>query len=353
MRKLYVFLLVSVLFSTAMHANRNIEWNLAMDWKSTDTPIASTSFKMARLVKEMTNERFIIKIDGREKHNTTSSILELVQKETYQIGHTNSVKYKNLDLNAIWFTGTPLGMTTKEQNTWFYYGNGQKLMSKVYDKLNVLSFPGGDLGTLNGGWFNKEIHTIEDFKNLKINAQGMSGEILMMYGVKLKKYALPELKEAFKKDELNVIRGTSPSIDIKMGYHKIAPYFYTSWDRPASQMQFLVNKKAFQKLPQNYQKVLLTAMKMASFELYYENFYANSKAWAKILNDYPNIQVKELPPMVLEKLNIAKKLIFEQYSKENPLFKEIYEDQKKFLKQIRNWSIQEENRYLNTTSQLN
>jgi len=353
MRKLYGFVLTSILFSTATYANKNIEWNLAMDWKTTLTPIASTSFKMARLVKEMTNERFIIKINGREKHNSQSSILELVQNANYEMGHTNSAKYKNIDINTIWFTGTPLGMTTKEQNTWFYYGNGQKLMTKVYDKFKVLSFPGGDLGTLNGGWFNKKIHTIKDLKGLQITDQGISSEILMMYGVKLKNIASTDLEEAFKKNELNVINGTSPSIDIKMGYHKFSPYFYTSWDRPASQMQFLVNKKAFQELPENYKKVLLTAMKTASLELYYENFYLNAKAWEKILHDYPNIQIKNLPPEVLKKLHKAKKLIFQQYSKENKLFKEIYEDQKKFLKQIRNWSLQEEKNYLNTTNHLN
>jgi len=353
MRKIYLCLLTSIIFSSSIYANKNVQWHLAMDWKTTHTSIASTSFRVAQLVKEMSNERFIIKIDGREKHNSESSILHLVQKNSYQMGHTNSQQYKNLDINAIWFTSTPLGMTTKEPNVWFYYGNGQKFMNKVYDKFDVLSFPGGDLGPLNGGWFNKKITSIEDFKNLKITGDGIENELLMMHGVIVKKIPLNQIKDRFIKGDLNVINGTSPSIDIKMGYHKIAPYYYTSWDRPASQTQFIVNKKEFEKLSKSYQSILQTAIKMASFELYYENFYANSKGWAKILHHYPNIKVNKFPASVIRELRKTKKIVFEQYSKENKLFHEIYQDQKKFLKNIRKWSTLEEYQYLKTLEEIN
>ena len=348
MHAFYRFLLIGIFFSSSLYGNKNIEWHLAMDWKTTDTPLASTSFKMAQLVKEMTNERFIIKIDGREKHASESSILDLVKDANYEMGHTHSSKYRDLDINTIWFESTPLGMTTKEQNTWFYHGNGQKFMSAVYDKFGVLSFPGGDLGSLNGGWSNKEINNILDFKNIIINSQGIENEVLMTHGAIIKDIPLNKIQESFQKNELNIITGTSPSIDMKMGYHKIAPYFYTSWDRPASQTQFIINKKAFENLPKNYQKILQSAMKISSTELYYENFYKNATAWAKITNEFPHIKVKKLPIQVITELSKTKKMLFEHYALENPLFKEIYLDQQNFLKNIRKWSTLEENRYLNT-----
>ena len=110
----------------------------------------------------------------------------MVQENEYQIAHTNSSQWKDQDINTIWFSGIPLGMTMKEQYTWFYYGGGQNYMSKVYDKFNLIAFPGGDLGTQMGGWFKKEINNISDFNGLKYNTKGITSEILSMHKVNIK-----------------------------------------------------------------------------------------------------------------------------------------------------------------------
>jgi TRAP-type mannitol/chloroaromatic compound transport system substrate-binding protein len=348
--KLLLAFFTTLLFATTIYAGKNVEWKLAMQWNSTSTVISSPSFKMAQMVNELSDGRFIIKVNGKEKHDSKKSIFELIQNDNYQIGHTNSSNWKDIDINTLWFTGVPFGMTTKEQYAWFYYGGGKEYMSKVYDQYNLLTFPAGDLGTLMGGWYKKEINTISDLQGLKINKDGITSEILSMYGVTLKNIPLSKTVDSFKKGDLDVIIGSSPSIDIKRGFHKVAPFYYTAWDKPASQMQFLVNKQAFNELSKQYQTILTIAMKTAAYDLYYKNFYLSSKAWEKIQKDYPKIQVKSFPTNVIEKMKKTTSLIFEHYSKENKLFKEIYENQKQFQKKVRDWSIQEEFSYLKITS---
>ena len=352
MIKLFIFLFSIVLFSSQLFAKKDIEWKLALNWNTTLAPLSSPSFKIARIVKEMSDGNFIIKIDGLEKHQSSNKLLNMVQKDEYQIAHTNSAQWKEQDINTIWFSGIPLGMTTKEQYTWFYYGGGEQFMSKVYDKFNLLTFPGGDLGTQMGGWFKKEIHTISDFDGLNINTKGITSEILSMYKVNIKNIPRSKINDAFLNGELDMINGTSPSMDTKMGYHKIAPFYYTSWNKPASQTQFMINKAAFEKLPHQYKIILKNAIKVASYDLYYENFYASLQAWQKIKKEYPNIKIKTLPKNVLQNLKNSKKLIFEQYSKENELFKEIYNSQKIFIKKSREWSQLEEFSYIKTMNEL-
>lgn len=337
MKKIYILLLFSFLYTTSSFANRNIEWNLAMQWKTTYTPVASASFKMAQLVKEMSNERFIIRINGQERHNSKDTILDLVKSNQYQMGHTTTTLYKDLDINTIWFTTTAFGMTAKEQNTWFYQGNGQKYMEKVFDKYGVLAFPAGNLEEIGAGWFNKEIKSIDDLKGLKVlsNTPGLANEILLMHGVVLKDIPQNEIQDAFVNREINVMNGASGRIDMKMEYYKIAPYYYKSWNQPSWGTQFLVNKEAYEKLPKNYQIILKTAMQIASDELYYENIYTSANSWKKMLKDYPNIQIKTLPKDVLTTLEKTKKIIFTQYGKQDKLFKEIYQDQENFLKIMR------------------
>jgi len=352
MSKIFILLFSCSLLSIKLFANKDVEWKLGLEWKSTLTPLSSPSHKIAQMVRDMSNGKFIIKIDGAEKHQSSNNLLEMVQDNQYNIIHTNSKKWKDKDINTIWFSGIPLGMTRKEQYSWFYYGDGQKYMSAVYDKFNLLAFPGGDLGTQMGGWFKKEILNSSDFRGLNVNTQGITNEILSMYDVNHKNITSSKINEAFLNNELDIISGTSPSMDIKMGFHKVAPFYYTSWNKPASQTQFLINKSAYKKLPLQYQTILKTAIKTASHELYYENFYESLRAWEKIKTDFPNIQIKTLPKNVLEDLKKSKHLIFQQYSKENKLFQEIYNNQKAFISKARKWSHLEEYSYLKSLNEL-
>lgn len=347
--RFFLFFILFI-FSSSLTANTSVQWNLALNWTSTLSPLSSPSFKMAEMVKEMTNGRFIIKIDGYEKLDPQTNLLSMIQDSNYEMVHTSSEKWQEIELNTIWFTSVPFGMTATEQYTWFYYGNGQKYMNTVYDKLNILSYPGGNLGPLMGGWFKNEIKNINDFKNLQINAQGITADILLAHDVIIKNIPSTEIKKEYQNNNLDVIKGTSPSIDTKFGYHKLTPYFYTSWDKPSYQMQFLVNKKAFNALPKNYQAILKVAMKTAAHDVYYENFDAASKAWEKIQKEYPYIQVKSLPKDVLKKLKQSKEFLFQSHAKENKLFQEIYQDQNEFLKRVRKWTKLQEYRYIQTTT---
>jgi len=136
-------------------------------------------------------------------------------------------------------------------------------------------------------------------------------------------------------------------MDIKMGFHKVAPYYYTGWHEPASEMQFLVNKKAFDKLPKKYQSILITAMKAAAFDMYVENFAASVDAWDKMKKDFPNIKVKHFPKEVVASMKKAADEVYAKYAAENPKFKEIYEDYTAYMKKARAWSQMMQGGYLN------
>ena len=41
------------------------------------------------------------------------------------------------------FTTMPFGMTTSEQDAWYYYGGGEALAKEVFDKHGVNQYQGG------------------------------------------------------------------------------------------------------------------------------------------------------------------------------------------------------------------
>ena len=350
--KLMLLSCATIMFSTSLHAEKKVKWKLAMTWPSTLTPLGSPTHRVAKLVDEMSGGNFTIIVHGKEKHKAPLGILDMVKNKQYEIGHSGSYYCKGKDINTIWFTTVPFGMTMKEQYAWFYYGDGIKYMNKVYDKFKILNFPGGNTGVQMGGWFRKEIKTVADLKGIKMRIPGLEGEVMAKLGVNVTNIPVGELYTSLDRGTIDALEWVGPGMDIKMGFHKIAPYYYTGWHEPASEMQFMVNKKAFNKLSKENQTILTTAMKAASADMYYENFAASSEAWAKMKTDFPNIKVKSFPMPVMKAMKNATDEVFEKYASKNALFKEIYENQQNFMAKAREWSKMGEYKYIQTTQEL-
>ncbi len=90
-------------------------------------------------------------------------------------GHSASYYWKGKNFNTMFFTTVPFGMLASEQYAWFYYGGGMELMKQVYDQYGILSFPGGNTGNQMGGWFKKEINSVEDLQGLKMTNSRFCG----------------------------------------------------------------------------------------------------------------------------------------------------------------------------------
>ena len=333
-------------------AAKKIKWKLAETWPSTLTPLASPPARVAALMKEMSDGKFIIKVEGKEKHKAPLGILDMVKNGQYQMGHSGSYYWKGKDINTVWFCTVPLGMTPSEQYAWFYYGNGKKYMKEVYDKFGIYNYPGGNTGNQMGGWFRKEIKTPADLKGLKMRIPGLAGEVMAKLGVNVTNIPAGELYTALDRGTIDALEWVGPGMDIKMGFYKVAPYYYTGWHEPASEMQFMINKKAFDKLPKKYQVMLETAMKSATLDMYIENFAASVDAWAKMKKEHPEIKVKTFPKPVLQALKKAADEVYEGYAAKNPKFKEIWEDYKAYMSKAREWTMMMQGGYLKLSEEL-
>ncbi len=337
-----------MLLATPVLAQKTVKWKLAMSWPSTLTPFASTVKKFADSVEEMSGGNFVIKVDGAEKHKAALAVIDMVKGGQYEMGHSASYYWKGKEITTVFFTTMPFGMTVAEQNAWFYYGGGMELMQKTYDRFNVLAFPGGNTGVQMGGWFKKEINSLEDLQGLKMRIPGLAGEVFAKLGVNVTNIPPGELYTALDRGTIDALEWVGPGMDIKMGFHKIAPYYYAGWHEPATELQYLINDRAYKKLSPEYQAILQTAMKAATADMYIDNFDASSRAWAEMKTEYPNIQVKFFPEKVLKAMKKANDEVLEAYAAENEEFKEVYESQKEYMAKARAWTEISDYYYLQT-----
>lgn len=355
MKKMSIFctsLLVLALSTSAYAKEKVYKWKLAMSWSSTLTPLTSPSIKLAKLVDEMSDGRLKIKIHDANKHKAPLAILDMVQAGNYDMGHSVSYYWKGIDINTPFFTTMPFGMTNAELNGWFYYGGGLELMNEVYEPKGVYAFPGGNTGTQMGGWFKKQINSVDDLKGLKIRIPGYAGEIFSKLGAIVTTINPGELYTSLDRNTIDAVEWVAPVLDMRMGFHKIAPYYYSAWHEPASDTQFLVNAKAYKKLPKDLQAILKTAMQAVAADFYYEHFDANARALQELTRDFKDVKIMQFPPQVMQAMKKANDEIISELEKKGGLTKKIINSQRAYQDMVRKWTNVSEYYYLKNTQDL-
>lgn len=323
---------------------------LASSWKKTVPILGSAPAELKKLVEEMSDGRLKLRIDDPAKHKAGLAVMDLVKAKQYDIGYTASYYYKGKDFKLIFFTTVPFGLLPSEQHAWFEYGGGKELAAKVYDEHGLLHFQGGNTGMQMGGLFRKEIKSLEDLQGLKIRIPGMGGEVMSKVGALAVTVPLGELYTSLDRGTIDAVEWISPNFDISMGFQKIAKYYYTGWQEPASETQFLMNKKSHKKLPKDLQLILETAMSKVANGLMKQAVYKNSLAWEKIKTEHPDVQVKSFPKEVLATMSKANDEILDEQAAKDPVFKEILDSQRAFLKKSRAWTKMGDYAYINNTS---
>ncbi len=315
-----------------------IVWKLAQTWGTGFPIFGDAVINMADLVKEMSEGELEIRIDSANKHKAALGILDMVKAGQYEMGHSASYYWKGKDPNTMFFSTMPFGMIAPEQYAWFYYGGGMELMQKVYDKHGVYSFPGGNTGNQMGGWFRKEINTLEDFDGLKMRVPGFAGEILAKLGVVVTNIAPGELYTALERGTIDALEWVGPSLDLNMGFQKIAPYYYTGWHEPATELQFMVNKEAFDALPAHLQKILTIAMQYSAYDMYARSYHDSAINWASIEKDYPEVKIRTFSPEIIAAMKQVNQELLAESEASDPVFKEILDSQRAYMKMARKWT---------------
>ena len=323
-----------------------IVWKLAQTWGTGFPIFGDAVIKMADLVKEMSDGEMEIRIDSANKHKAAFGILDMVKGGQYEMGHSASYYWKGKDPSTMAFTTMPFGMIAPEQYAWFYYGGGMELMKKVYDKQGVYSFPGGNTGNQMGGWFRKEINTLDDFQGLKMRIPGFAGEVLAKLGVVVTNIAPGELYTALDRGTIDALEWVGPSLDLNMGFQKIAPYYYTGWHEPATELQFMVNKEKFDALPPHLQSILTIAMQYAAYDMYARSYHESAVNWATIEHEYPDVKIRTFSPEIISAMKQANDELLAEAAASDPVFQEILDAQKAYIHLARKWTVISDYAYL-------
>ncbi|MCE1244422.1 TRAP transporter substrate-binding protein [Oryzomicrobium sp.] len=313
-----------------------IKWRLASSYpKSLDT-IYGAGEMVANRVAQLTDGRFKIQVFAGGEIVPALQVLDAVQQGTVECGHTTSSFYVGKNRAFAFDTVVPFGLTPRQQMAWMYYGGGLQLMRELFKDYGVVNFPCGNTGAQMGGWFRKEIHSLADLKGLKMRIPGLGGEVLSRLGAVPQNIPAGDVYAALEKGAIDATEWVGPYDDEKLGFYKVAKYYYApGWWEPSAQVTLIVNAKEWEKLPKTYQYALDVACAEANMHMLAEYDAKNPLALAKLLK--AGVQLKRFSTEIMV---AAQKAAFDFYNEEaarNPAFKKIFVEWEKFRRNEQAW----------------
>ncbi len=313
-----------------------IKWRLAASWpKSLDTLFGGAE-QLAKYVAEMTDNKFEIRAFAGGEIVPPLQVLDAVQNNTVELGHTASYYYVGKDPTFTFDTTVPFGLNTRQQNAWMQHGGGAELIREFFKDYNVYPIPAGKTGAQMGGFFNKEIKTVEDLKGLKFRIGGWAGSVLVKLGVVPQVIAGGDLYPALEKGTIDAAEWVGPYDDEKLGLYKVTKfYYYPGWWEGNAQLSLYVNLDKWNSLPKTYQAVLQAASAEARNWMLGKYDTDNVAALRRLVAG--GTQLRAFPKPVLEACFKAANELYDETSAKNPKFKKIYEPWKKFRADELQW----------------
>ncbi len=327
-----------------------IKWKMVTAWPKNFPGLGTGANNLAEKINQLSGGRLQVKVYGAGELVPALEIFDAVSRGTAQMGHGAAYYWKGKDATLQFFSTVPFGLTAQEMNGWLYNGGGLGLWQQAYEKYNLIPMPAGNMGVQMGGWFNKEINSIDDLNGLKMRIPGLGGEVLKRAGGTPVNLPGGELFTAMQSGTIDATEWVGPYNDLAFGFYKVAKYYYyPGWHEPGTALEAIINKDAFEALPKDLQAIVKNACKIANHEMLAEYTARNNDALKELVEKY-HVQVRKFPDDVLAKLRTLSDDVVKELANKDDFSKKVYDSYISYRDKTINWSEYSERAYLNIRS---
>ena len=311
-------------------ASNRIEWKMVTLWPKMFPGLGTGSQRIADAVKNMSNERLIIKVYGAGELVPAYEAFDAVREGIAECMHEAPYIWVAKHPAMAFFCGVPGGLTPLEHNAWIYNGGGQKLWDELYGKFGLQGFLAGNSGTNMGGWYNREINSLEDFKGLRMRIPGLGAEVLTRFGSITMNIPGGEILPALQSGVVDAAEWIAPYADLALGLHKAAKYYYgPSILEPGPANPLTVNQESYMALPNDLRAIVRQAAGHETARMTAEIDYGNSQALKVLVNRF-DVELRHFPEEVSRGLFEVSHEVVAEVAETDDLSRRIYDSWFKF-----------------------
>jgi TRAP-type mannitol/chloroaromatic compound transport system substrate-binding protein len=306
-----------------------IRWRATSSFpKSLDITYGSAEL-FCKYVAELTDQKFIIQQFAAGEIVPGLQALDAVQNGTVDAAYTAALFYVGKDPTYALAASVPFMMNPRQQHAWYYHAGGNEMINAFFESANVIGFPCGNTGKQWGGWFRKEIKSVDDLKGLKMRIAGLAGTIAAKLGVVPQQIAPGDIYPALERGTIDAVEYIGPYDDEKLGFHKVAKRYYVpGWQEGGTIFHFMANLAKWNELPSSYKRVIEIAAQAATTSMMALYDAKNPEALIRLVRD--GVTISLFPHEVLERFHGAAESYYKEIIATNANFAKIYAAQKEF-----------------------
>ncbi|MDH5179676.1 MAG: TRAP transporter substrate-binding protein [Gammaproteobacteria bacterium] len=319
------------------NAAPQFKWKMITTWPKNFPGLGTGANNLAKLIQAMSGGRIEIKVYGAKEIVGAMEVFDAVSRGVAEMGHGAAYYWKGKSEAAQFFAAVPFGLNAQEMNGWLYHGGGMKLWEELYADFNLIPAAAGNTGVQMGGWFNKEIKTLDDLRGLKMRIPGLGGEVLKRAGGTPVSLSGGEIYTSLQSGAIDATEWVGPYNDLAFGLYKVAKfYYYPGWHEPGTTLEAIINKKAYDTLPKDLQMIVTNACKVVNQDMLAEYTARNNDALHSLVKKH-KVNLRPFPDTVLKKLAKLSDEVVAEIAQKDKASNKVYKSFVKFRDQARAW----------------
>jgi TRAP-type mannitol/chloroaromatic compound transport system substrate-binding protein len=333
-------------YEPASSAEQKFNWKMVTAWPPNLPVNHEVVTEFAADVESMSRGQMTIQVFAGGELIPALEVFDAVSNgKTVQMGHGAAYYWAGKVPAAQYMSAVPFGLTARGMEAWMHGGGGLELWRELYAPFDLMPFPMGNTGTQMGGWFNKRVESAADLIGLKMRIPGLGGKTLAEAGGNPILLSGGEVYTALERGNIDATEWVGPLHDVRFGLDRAAKYYYyPGWHEPSTQLELIVNKTAWESLPEHLQKIIEKAASAAGVALHARMEVENAKAYAK-LRESGHVEFVQFPHDVLAALHASATRALESEAAKDENFRTVRDNYETFRKLFDAWDDITEDAY--------
>ncbi len=311
-------------------AQGNRELKMVTAWPPNFPGLGSAASRVAQRISDMTDGQLTVRVYAAGELVGALETFDAVSTGAADMYHAADYYFQGKNPGFNFFTSVPFGLNANEFNAWIYHGGGQALWDELSGQFGIKAMPCANSGVQMGGWFNKEIISLEDFKGLKMRMPGLGGEVLRRLGANVMTLAGSDIFPALQNGTIDATEWVGPWNDLAFGFYRAAKFYYwPGFHEPGACLSLGLNRGVWDSLS-NRERAIISSAAQAEDSYTLAEFNAqNANALRALVNEH-GVQLRKMPDDVMREIGRLSGEVVREAGQADDLTRRIYESYMNF-----------------------
>ena len=339
---------VAVSVSAPAIAQGLLKLRMVTDWPGRSKGLQSSAERLAQAIHAASAGRIAIEVFPANTLVKALETFDAVSAGVADVYHSAEYYWEEKSLAFPFFTTVPFGLSADELFAWIHYGGGQELWDALSGQFNIKPLLCLNTGVQMGGWFNRPLTSLGDFKGLRYRMPGQGGEVLRRLGATVVKLPGGDIVQALKSGAIDASEWVGPWMDMDLGLHQVAShYYYPGFHEPGTGLTIGFNRGVWERIAPSDRRLIEDAA-AAEYARGVAEFSANNAWCLRKLRQEGAVKIAKFDDSMIRAFLAHSRDVVAQAGTGSELSRKIYASYQDFRKAIMDWSEIADRAYLNS-----